>query len=171
MSDARPPPPASSPPGDLVLLTILGAALVLALGALVGLGVAAFLFGGGWVWPPTSSSAVHTLGGLLTGRPGRGLDVAAHQRVPGRFAVYTVVAVVEVVVIGVTVGCLRWSMAAWGGTRTAELAGERPPLRNGRPAPRYAAAGQVAAVLGRRSLSRRRVAAVRPDLYGKRKEM
>jgi hypothetical protein len=171
MSDAWPPPPASSPPGDLVLLTILGAALVLALAALVGLGVAAFLFGGGWVWPPTSASAVHTLGGLVTGHPGRGLDAAAGRRVPGRFAVYAVVAVVEAVLIVVTVGCLRWAMVTSRAFWPADATATRPSLRDGRPAPRYAAAGQVAAVLGRRSLSRRRVAALRPDLYDKRKAM
>jgi hypothetical protein len=165
------PPSASSPPGDLVLLAILGAALVLALGALVGLGVAAFLFGGGWVWPPTWSSAVHTLGGLLTGHPGRGLDLAAQHRVPGRFAVYAVIAIVEAVVIGVTVGCLRWATVATRRARSAEVAGYRPVSQNGRRPPRYAAAGEVAAVLGRRALTRRRVAALRPDLYGKRKDM
>jgi hypothetical protein len=170
MTDAGPPSP-SSPPGDLVLLTILGAALVLALGALVGLGVAAFLFGGGWVWPPNSSGAVHTLGGLLTGHPGRGLDTAAARRVPGRLAVYTVVVVVEAVLIGLAVGCARWAMVASRSLRPAEYAAPGPSLRDGRPGSRYAAAGQVAAVLGRRSLSRRRVAALRPDLYRKRKEM
>jgi hypothetical protein len=170
MSDGRPPPD-SAPPGDLVLLAIAGAALVLALGALVGLGVAAALFGRGWVWPPTSASAVHTLGGLLTGHPGRGLDAAAQHRVPGRFAVYAVVAVVEAVLIGVSVGCLRWAVTA---TRTYRVSQPPPPgpqAWHGRPAPRYAATGEVAAVLGRRSLHRRRVAALRPDLYGKRKEM
>jgi hypothetical protein len=170
MSDAR-PPPESSPPGDLMLLTIAGAALVLALGALVGLGLAAFLFGGGWVWPPTSSSAVHTLGGLLTGHPGRGLAPAAQQRVPGRFAVYAVVAVVEAVLIGVAVGCLRWAVTASRSSRVSEAGSARAASWDRPPTPRYASAGEVAAVLGRRSLSRRRVAALRPDLYGKRKEM
>jgi hypothetical protein len=114
---------------------------------------------------------VHTLGGLVTGHPGRGLDAAAGRRVPGRFAVYAVVAVVEAVLIVVTVGCLRWAMVTSRAFRLADATATRPSLRDGRPAPRYAAAGQVAAVLGRRSLSRRRVAALRPDLYDKRKAM
>jgi len=53
--------------GEIAMLVLVGVAVVLSVAALTGLGAAAALFGGGWVWPAGSDTTGQVLGGLLTG--------------------------------------------------------------------------------------------------------
>lgn len=90
-----------------VLIALVSAALV----ALAGQGIAAALFGGGWVWPAgTNGQLVRAVAGLLTGRPGRELNHADAARLPGMPTVYASVAASEVAlaVLLVTAG-IAWS--------------------------------------------------------------
>nr|WP_243851575.1 conjugal transfer protein [Modestobacter marinus] len=67
--------------------------------ALVGLGIASALWGGGWVWPHGTETITHVLGGLLDGNPGRGLSPDQLRRVAGPTPVYACVAVAELVLL------------------------------------------------------------------------
>ena len=109
---------------------ILAAVLVvLALAALVGVGVAGALFGGGWVWPHGTQGAGHELHGLLTGDAADGLPPALARRVPSRAAVDGCVVVAElaaVLVLGtaaVLVSRYRQPGDARGGMATRSQAG------------------------------------------------
>jgi len=96
--------------GQVALVALAGVALLLVLAALVGLGVAAALFGGGWVWPAGNDTVGAVAGGLLSGHPGAGLPSPAAARVPASSVVYGVVAVVEVLTVALAalVGVLFW---------------------------------------------------------------
>lgn len=145
----RDPQPVSRP-GELALAALGGVLVVLMLAALTGLGAAAAVFGGGWVWPPDTASMIATAGGLLSGHPGDGLPAAAAASVPGPAAVYSGVAIAEIVtvVLGVTVGVVIASYAQPGDTRRG-----------------MATRTEAARVLGvRRLRTSRRI--IRPDLYG-----
>ena len=78
----------------LIAATLVAGGLILA--ALLGLGIAAALFGGGWVWPPAKTVG-HVLGGILTQHPGRGLPPRLATRVPGPSAVYGCIAISELI--------------------------------------------------------------------------
>jgi hypothetical protein len=141
-------------PGELALLG-LGCGLVLIAGAvLVGLGAASFLFGGGWVWPSGGRTLNHTLGGMLTGHPGRGLPPHLAARVPSPGVVYAVVAVAELLLLA-----------------TGFLVGRRLAsyLRPGDARAGMASRAEAAAALGVGQLRRAR-AIIRPDLYGTRRD-
>jgi hypothetical protein len=141
-------------PGELALLAIAGGLVLIAGAALVGLGAASTLFGGGWVWPPAGSTLNHTLGGMLTGHPGRGLPPRLAARVPSPFVVYAVVAVAELLLLVMAILVER---------RLASY------LRLGDARAGMASRAEAAAALGVGQLRRAR-AIIRPDLYGTRRD-
>jgi hypothetical protein len=136
--------------GETALVAVCAVLVAVSLAALVGLGGACVVAGGGWVWPHGSSTITHTLGGLLSGHPGRGLPAVLARRVPGRVAVYSGVAVAELLLAGLagagTVAFTRW---------------HRPGDARGGMATR----SEAAAVLGVGRV-RDAMAVIRPDLYG-----
>jgi hypothetical protein len=144
----RDPQPASRG-GELALIVLAAVLLLLALAALTGLGAAAALFGGGWVWPESQDSTGEVLGGLLSGQPGRGLPARLQDRVPGPGAVYSTVAVATLLTAALTSagGVLFWRY-------------HRPTdARRG-----MATRAEAAQVLGRGRLRAARTI-LRPDLY------
>jgi len=90
---------------EVAVAAIGGFVFVAGLAALLGLGVAAALFGGGWVWPHGMNGIGAVLGGVLTGRPGGGLAAVAARRVPGPAAVYPCVAVAELLLLAALAWC------------------------------------------------------------------
>jgi type IV secretion system protein VirD4 len=114
--------PRQQPPAlrssDLALLGVGLTVFVLALGALVGVGLASSLFGQGWLWPSGGvAGAAHELGALLTGR-------LHDRRLPGRGALWFVVVVVELVVLVAGITFARWATQVVRPTRAASrLAG------------------------------------------------
>jgi hypothetical protein len=90
---------------EVAVAAIAGFVLVTGLAALLGLAVAAALFGGGWVWPHGMNTIGAVLDGLLTGRPGRGLAAVAARRVPGPAAVYPCVALAELLLLVALAWC------------------------------------------------------------------
>lgn len=98
----RDPVPLSSG-GEIAFVILAAVLLVLALAALAGLAVATAWFGGGWVWPHGSDTIGHVLAGLLTGHPGAGLPTADLARVPSRVAVYTCIAIAELIALAVLI--------------------------------------------------------------------
>jgi len=88
---------------DLALLGVGLTIFLLALGALIGVGLASALFGGGWLWPSGGvAGAAHELGALLTGR-------LHDRRLPGRGAMWVVVVVVELIVLAAGIAFARWA--------------------------------------------------------------
>jgi hypothetical protein len=141
-------------PGELALLGLVGGLVLIMGAALVGLGAASVLFGGGWVWPPAGSSLNHTVGGMLTGHPGRGLPPHLAARVPSPGVVYAVVAVAELLLLAMGILVPR---------RLASY------LRPGDARAGMASRAEAAAALGVGQLRRARVI-IRPDLYGTRRD-
>ena len=90
---------------EVAVAAIAGAVFVIAAAALLGLGVAALLFGGGWVWPHGTNTIGSLLGGIFTGHPGRGLTMGEASRVPAAAAVYLCVAVLELLFVAVLIWC------------------------------------------------------------------
>jgi hypothetical protein len=84
---------------ELAFLAAGGALIAVALAALTGLAVASALWGGGWVWPHGTDTVTRVLGGLLHGRPGRGLPPHQLRQVAGPLPVYACVAVAELVLL------------------------------------------------------------------------
>jgi hypothetical protein len=93
-----------APGWEVAVAVISGGVFVIALAALLGLGLAALLFGGGWVWPHGTSTIGSVLGGLFSGHPGHGLPLVEARRVPAAAAVYVCVAVLE----GLFIAALVW---------------------------------------------------------------
>lgn len=136
---------------EVAVAAIGGFVFVAGLAALLGLAVAAALFGGGWVWPHGMNSIGAVLGGLLIGRPGRGLAAMTAGRVPGPAAVYPCIAVAEL---------LFFAALAWCGVLVVRR------FRNDGMATRWEAkqalgVGQLRAVK----------AIIRPDLYRSRRDL
>ncbi len=104
---ARARPPSALRSSDLAVIVAGAAIFLLALGALVALGLASLLFGRGWVWPPGVAGAVRELGALVTGDPAGGLDDASARRVPGAATVWVVVVIVELAVVALVVALAR----------------------------------------------------------------
>ncbi len=96
--------------GEVALVALAAVLMLLGFAALAGLGAAAALAGGGWVWPHGNDTIGSVLGGLLTGHPGRGLPPELAARVPGPVPVYSGVAVAELamVVVATAGGVLFW---------------------------------------------------------------
>ena len=136
--------------GEVALVALGGVLMLLGLAALVGLDVAAALVGGGWVCPHGSDTIGEVLAGLLTGHPGQGLPPELAARVPGPAAVYSGVAVAELIMLTMAgmAGVLFWRYHRPGDARRG-----------------MATRGEAARVLGR---SRLRAAGtiIRPDLHG-----
>lgn len=87
-----------------VAVLVVGLALIgLTLAALAGLGIAAALFGGGWVWPHGTNTIAGTLAGLLHGHPGLGLAPAQAARAAGGWPTYVCVGVCELMLIAASV--------------------------------------------------------------------
>jgi hypothetical protein len=84
---------------ELAVAAIGGVLLALGLAALVGLGAASALFGRGWVWPHGTTVIGRVLAGLLTGKPGQGLEPSGLRAVADPAAVYACVAISELTVI------------------------------------------------------------------------
>ena len=84
---------------ELAAAAVGGALIAVALAALVGLGLASALWGGGWVWPHGTETITHVLGGLLQGEPGRGLPPDQLRQVAGPTAVYACVAAAELILL------------------------------------------------------------------------
>ena len=146
---ARDPQPISRG-GEAAVAALAGVLLLLALAALTGLGAAAALFGGGWVWPRGAATIGRVLAGLLTGHPGRGHEPALTGKVPGHLAVYGCVAATELALLGLaTVGAvLGWRYHRPGDGRRG-----------------MATRAEAAQVLGLTRLRHARTI-IRPDLYG-----
>jgi hypothetical protein len=141
-------------PGELALLAVAAGLVFIVGAALVGLGAASLLFGGGWVWPAGGRILNHTMGGMLTGHPGRGLPPHLAARVPNPFVVYAVVAVAELLLIVAGILVAR---------RLASY------LRPADARAGMASRAEAAAALGVGQLRRAR-AIIRPDLYGTRRD-
>lgn len=84
---------------ELAVAAVGGALIAVALAALVGLGLASALWGGGWVWPRGTETITHVLSGLLQGKPGRGLPPDELRQVAAPIPVYACVAAAELVLL------------------------------------------------------------------------
>jgi hypothetical protein len=133
--------------GEVALVALSGVVYAVTWVALGGLGLAAGLFGGGW-FLPSGNDMVPVMVGLLSGHPGQGLPPDLAARLPGTFAVYGCVAVVEVAAI---------AAAIVGGVLVARY--RRPGDARRGMATRY----EAAQVLGIGRLRSAR-AVIRPDL-------
>lgn len=127
----------------------IGLAVIgLVLAALAGLGIAAVVFGGGWVWPHGTDAIGRTIGGLVSGHPSRGLPPVEAARTAAPALTYVCVAVCETAMIG--------------GSVAAGLALARR-FRNDGMATRH----DAEQALGVSELRRAREI-IRPDMYGHR---
>lgn len=84
----------------MVVTTVVGGVVC---AALVGVGVAAALWGGGWVWPATARDISSAVVGLVGGAPAAGYPPGLHARVAGPVPTYLLVALSELLLC---VGCL-----------------------------------------------------------------
>jgi hypothetical protein len=135
---------------EIAVVVLGGAVLGLGLAALAGLGAASAVFGGGWVWPHGTDTISHVLGGLLGGRPGRGLPAPLAARLPADGYVYGCVALCEAALVALTM------------TAAVLVVRYRRPgdARGG-----MATRGEARSVLGVRRL-RAATDIIRPDLTG-----
>lgn len=135
--------------GEVAFVIVAGALLLLGLAALTGLGAAAAVFGAGWVWPDGVDQIGQVLRGVLSGHPGWGLPESLQEGVPGRAAVYSCIAVSELVMLSVvgTTGVLFWRSHRPGDARRG-----------------MATRAEAQQVLGRSRLRRARHL-LRPDLF------
>ena len=112
-----------------------GALIAVVLAALVGLGVAAALWGEGWVWPHGTETITRVIASLLDGDPGRGLPPDQLRRIAGPAATYACVAVAEMALVtgaaGAGIGVSRYRRPgdARGGMATRGEAGEALGIR------------------------------------------
>ncbi|GAB3662618.1 hypothetical protein GCM10027596_24480 [Nocardioides korecus] len=123
------------------LIWLLGSFLALP----AGQGLAFALCGDGFVWP--GSELGRSILGLLTGDAGRGLSPGLQAAVPATVLVYAAAVAIELALASAAVISLSWWWRTVG-----------PLAQFG-----MAARQEVAAVLGRRQLMRRRKT-IRPDL-------
>jgi len=114
-----------------------------------GRGAAAWLFGGGFVWPRGSAPLMDSLAGVLTGDLGRGLPPAEDGALASAAATYAVIGVGELLLVIGTV----WAVTVW-------WRHFGPGVQHG-----MADRAEAAAVLGLANLRKRRHV-IRPDLYG-----
>ena len=139
---------------EVAVLAITSVLVVLALAAVAGLGLASALAGGGWVWPHGNNAIGHVVGGVLTGHPGRGLDVRQSRLAASPTFAYIGIAVCEIAAIGLSIvaGVL--------------IARYRRPMdaRSG-----MASRGEASQVLGLARLRSARTI-IRPDRYPSRHE-
>ena len=120
---------------ELAVAAAGGVLIAVTLAALVGLGLASALWGGGWVWPRGTEAVAHVLAGLLDGDPGRGLPPDQLRQVAKPIPVYACVAAAEVVLLtaaimaGVLVARYRRPGDARGGMATRREAEQALGLR------------------------------------------
>jgi hypothetical protein len=128
-------------PVGIGLIWLLGSFLALP----AGQGLAFALRGDGFVWPGPELG--QSLLGLLTGDPDRGLSPRLQAAAPPAVLVYAAAVVVEFALASAAVTALSWWWRTVGPLAQFGMAKRR----------------EVAAVLGRRQLMRRRKT-IRPDL-------
>ena len=128
-------------------VVVIGLALIMVvLAALAGIGIAAALFGGGWVWPHGTDTITRTLGGILSGHLCRGLPPADARRLAATAVTYLCVGLCELVVV---VGTVAVAVAISKRMRNDGMATRR----------------DTELVLGLGELRSAR-AIIRPDLFG-----
>jgi hypothetical protein len=133
--------PSTLRPHDLALVSVGASAFLVTLSALTGVGLASFVFGGGWVWPDGVLGAMRELGDLLAGDPARALDHTDAQRVPGLAAIWVTVVLAEAIVVVVGVALYRCATATpRPSDATAGLATRADAAGALRPAPPHPAA-------------------------------
>ena len=126
-----------------------GVLIAVVLAALAGLGLAAALWGGGWVWPHGTDTITEVIAGLLHGDPGQGLPPVQRRLVAGPTETYVGVAIAE------TTLCAG---AAVAGVLLSRY------LRPGDARSGMATRGEAERALGISQLRSSR-AVIRPDLY------
>jgi hypothetical protein len=136
---------------EVAVAAIAGAVFAIAFAALLGLGVAALLFGGGWVWPHGTNTIGAVLGGIFTGHPGHGLLAPQASQVPSTATVYLCVSVLELLFIAALTWCCVLTLRRF---------------RNDGMATRWEA--QQALGVGQLQDAK---AIIRPDLYGRARDM
>jgi len=105
-------------PVATVLVWLLAGALILP----AGRGAAAFLLGGGWMWPAGGRELVAAIGGLGTGDLTAGLTPAQAAAVPGPGPVYAAAAVGLLLLVALTVWAVRWWRATYGSAAGSGMA-------------------------------------------------
>ncbi|SDG20123.1 hypothetical protein [Klenkia brasiliensis] len=132
---------------EIALIAITVVLSVVAGGALVGVGLAAAIWGDGWVWPATAGDIPPAVAGLVEGHPGAAYPETQVARMAGPTPTYVVVITCEAVLI--VAGALLVS-AVVGRSRAA---------RNGMATRRQAE--QALGVSGLRAARQ----VIRPDLH------
>src|SRR4051812_40445018 len=89
-----------APGWEIAIAALAAVLLVLAVGALLGVGLSSLRFGRGWVWPPSLKDVGPVLGGLLTGDPARGYPQDVARLVAPPAAVYASIALCDAVLVG-----------------------------------------------------------------------
>lgn len=136
---------------ELPFVVISVAVIGLALAGLAGMGAAAALAGGGWVWPGGAQQMMHALGALLAGHPGSGLPAPQAARLPRPGWVYAGVGIGETIFVALVITAVVIAGRHW-----------RPDARGG-----MATHAQAAQTLGVGQL-RGVKSIIRPDLYPRR---
>jgi hypothetical protein len=133
---------------EVAFVALMGVLLLLSWTAAAAVGLAAEIFGGGWVWPGGASEVLTEVGALCSGRPAQGFTPALAARLPGPRTVYGCVGASEVLVLG---------LLLWVGVLVSQY--RRPgDARRG-----MATSYEAAQVLGVRRLRSAR-GVIRPDL-------
>jgi hypothetical protein len=114
-----------------------------------GQGAAGAVFGRGWVWPEGGRALLASIGGLFSGRPGRGLTVGEAARIPAAGSVYLLILIGELLLAAAAI----YAVVLW--------------WRHLGPGAHLGMAdrGEGEQVLGVSRLRRARKV-IRPDLYG-----
>ena len=113
-----------------------------------GQGAAGWLFASGFVWPHGSTPLTRSIGGLMTGQPGKGLAGKDITHLASTPSIYLLIVVGELLLTAVTV----WVILAWW-----RYLG--PGARQG-----MADRAEVETVLGVSNLRKKR-SVIRPDLH------
>ena len=135
-------------PWEVPLAIVLGALLLVMVGAHVGRGIANLLSAGWWEFPDRADLFT-SLPGLLGGDASAGLT-ATHPNLAPATMLWSCIAAVELAILALIVAGIRAGLRLWGPTRVQGVATREEAER----------------LLGRSRL-RRHAAIVRPDLYGK----
>jgi hypothetical protein len=91
----------------MAFVVVAGFGMVLVWGAMLGLGAAGVLLGGGWLWP-SSDQMGPVVVSLFQGRPSQGFGPMATGRVPGDLAVYSCVGLSELLAVALLVAGATW---------------------------------------------------------------
>lgn len=135
---------------ELAVAVVGGVLILIALAALTGVGMAAALWGRGWVWPHGTDAMSGVITGLLRGDPGRGFAPEQLSRLAGPGATYACIALAEVV------------LCAGAATGTVLL---RRHVLPGDARGGMATRSEAAQALGVQQLRSAR-SVIRPDKYG-----